>query len=117
MKKLVGLCVLVTVCLFSGALFAGKVGGPGVKRSRVDAHDTEWYEMWYTSGHAELFVRGDRSTDLDCWAYDDDDNLLDSDVDSTDQCVLVWHQWGRDRVKLRVRNYGSVYNAIVISTN
>jgi hypothetical protein len=56
-----------------------------------------------------LTVRGDGrpGSDLDCWVYQDGE-LVDSDTDSTDYCVLRTPGVGTHQV--RVKNYASTSN-------
>jgi hypothetical protein len=35
-----------------------------------------------------VVVEGDYDTDLDCWLYDENGNIVDSDTDNTDICIL-----------------------------
>ena len=52
--------------------------------------------------------QGRASDDLDCWIYDEYDDLIDSDTDYTDYCILRTPGLGRHR--LVIRNYGAYTN-------
>ena len=60
---------------------------------------------------------GDGDTDLDCYVYDANGNLIDSDTDATDYCVLRWRPAWLGTFRLEIRNLGPVYNAYVLRTN
>jgi hypothetical protein len=63
-----------------------------------------------------VVVEGDHDTDLDCWLYDENGNIVDSDEDSTDICVLeVTPRW-TGKFSLRVANRGRVYNNYCVGT-
>ena len=70
-----------------------------------------------TFSPASITVDGNNSTDLDCYVYDENDNLLDSDVDSTDNCVLGWTPAWTGPVRLEIHNLGSVANSYRLRTN
>lgn len=55
-----------------------------------------------------VVVRGNGNTDLDCWLYDADGDLVSSDTDETDVCVLSAPGVGMHRVA--IRNLGSQSN-------
>lgn len=57
-------------------------------------------------------VEGGGSTDLDCWLYDESRQLVDSDTDTTDYCVLS--TTGSGRYRLVVRNKGQVAATYVV---
>jgi hypothetical protein len=59
-------------------------------------------------------IRGDGDTDLDCWLYGPNGELVSSDTDGTDFCVLRSPGLGTHRVV--IRNYGYVYNDYIVRT-
>ena len=85
-----------------------------VLRGRVYAHTTIAHSLYVGVNDNYVTVRGDGSTDLDCWIYGDDGRLVDSDTDNTDYCVLETPGIGVHR--LVIKNYGEVYNDYVVAT-
>jgi hypothetical protein len=72
-------------------LLAGSVAGGG---SRSHALSVGLYDN-------QVVVRGTRGLDIDCWVYDGDGRLIDSDVDDTSICLLDTPGVGRHRVVIR----------------
>ena len=96
----------------------GRVGGPGEINTRVEAHDTDSYEIrFYGDEVAQIIVRGDGDTDLDLFVYDENGNLVASDTDSTDVCVVTWTPRWTGNFRVRVKNLGRVYNRYTLTTN
>ncbi|MFO1032394.1 MAG: hypothetical protein U1F60_15035 [Planctomycetota bacterium] len=96
----------------------GRVGGPGEITTRVEAHDTDQYEIRFHGEElAQIIVRGDGDTDLDLYVYDENDNLIASDTDSTDVCVVRWTPRWTGNFRVRVKNLGRVYNRYTLTTN
>jgi hypothetical protein len=82
-------------------------------RDRVQARSIKQHFVQVGLSDAWLKVRGDGDTDLDCWVYDASNQLVDSDTDDTDYCILQTPGYGRHR--LVIKNYGAVYNEYVVS--
>jgi hypothetical protein len=59
---------------------------------------------------AAASVIGDGDTDLDLFVYDENGNLIGSDTDSTDRCLVRLHPRWTGAFQIEVRNLGSVYN-------
>jgi hypothetical protein len=96
----------------------GRVGGPGEVNTRVEAHDTDSYEIRFHGDEvAQIIVRGDGDTDLDLFVYDENGNLVASDTDSTDVCVVTWTPRWTGNFRVRVKNLGRVYNRYTLTTN
>lgn len=55
-------------------------------------------------------ARAFHETDLDLYIYDENGNLIDSDIDNTDICVCTWTPRWTGRFKIKIVNRGSVYN-------
>jgi hypothetical protein len=84
----------------------------------VDAKGTDVYTMVFEAERlARVTVNGDGSTDLDCYAYDGNGNLVESDVDGTDMCVLSWTPAWEGKFKINIKNRGKIPNIYTISTN
>lgn len=72
------------------------------------------HALWVGESDNFVVVRGNGSTDLDCYLYDDAGRLVSSDTDGTDFCVLAAPGVGVHRVA--IRNLGSWSNAYAIWT-
>ena len=81
---------------------------------RIWAHSTNQHYLSVGFSANHVIVRGDGDTDLDCWLYGPDGQLVSSDTDCTDVCVLASPGFGTHRVV--IYNYGSVYNDYVFGT-
>ena len=77
----------------------------GARSSNNHLVDARARERWVT-------VEGQGATDLDCWLYDDTKQLVDSDTDTTDYCVLS--TTGSGRYRLVVRNKGQILSTYVV---
>ncbi len=99
-------------------LLPGRVGGAGQTTTRVEAYDTDVFEIDFRGGETALVVlRGDGDTDLDLFVYDENDNLVAVDDDSTDQCVARWTPRWTGTFRVEVRNLGDVFNRYTIRSN
>ena len=78
------------------AMVAGWVAG-GATRS---------HSVWVGLYDNRLVVRGTPGRDIDCWVYDADGDLVDSDTDATSTCILETPGVGTHR--LVIRNYASL---------
>jgi hypothetical protein len=78
--------------------------------SAVRAHSAVEWTHFVGAGYHRLEVEGDNDTDLDCWVSDRNGNLLGSDTDGTDYCVIGWYQPTGKRLVFRIENLGGVYN-------
>jgi hypothetical protein len=116
MKKFL---LVVLGCLFcSGASEAGAVGGPVNKRDTVGPGETDQYTIVFQEAKpARISVSGDGSTDLDCFVYDSGDHLIESDTDSTDNCLLIFKPAWTGKFKLKIKNLGEKYNEYSLRTN
>jgi hypothetical protein len=96
----------------------GAVGGPIRHYVRMEARQTRTFNVEFRANeYARIDVRGDGDTDLDCWVYDENWNLIDSDLDYTDWCILEFNPRWAGVFNLRVRNLGSIWNGTVITSN
>ncbi|KPK80190.1 MAG: hypothetical protein AMS25_09855 [Gemmatimonas sp. SM23_52] len=110
--------VLAMIAELEGSMEKGRAGGPAVHPDRVLAHTTDIYEITFSGGESAIIeVVGDGDTDLDCFVYDENSNLIDSDTDYTDHCILIWTPRWTGPFQLQIKNLGSVWNAYVLTTN
>ena len=80
-------------------------GQVGPRGRRTHALHVGLEDYWLT-------VRGNGRTDLDCWVYDSYGELVDSDTDETDYCILETPGVGTHR--LVIRNFGGRTNYYTI---
>jgi len=115
--KLLGFALAVVACI-SQTAFAGRVGGPGANGTIVMSHSRDTYGIWFRGGEtARIAVQGDGDTDLDLYVYNGSGQLVASDADDTDMCVVSFDVPQMARYHVHVVNHGSVYNRYRMVTN
>ena len=62
-------------------------------------------------------VIGDGDTDLDLYVYDENGNLIDKDVDYSDDCVVSFVPKWTGVFTIKIMNRGNVYNNYIMRTN
>lgn len=86
---------------------------------RIDAHEETTINLDVCSPVVQMRADGDNDTDLDYWLYDNNGNLIHTDTDSTDLTFYrINSNAGGGRClpyRLKVKNYGSVYNMMNLS--
>ena len=88
------------------------------RRPYVLAHDTDIFYVTFNAWEwAEVTVVGDGDTDLDLHVYDENGNLVDSDIGGTDVAYCSWIPIRTATFRIEVKNWGSVYNRYRITTN
>jgi esterase/lipase superfamily enzyme len=108
--------VIVTAALvLTAAPQGGTAQGPVRAIHRIAARATETTVIDVGRDGTSVVVQGDGDTDIDCWLYDESGRLIASDNDATDYCVFDVTRIVRGRVRLIIRNLGSVYNDAEIS--
>lgn len=77
----------------------------------VKANSTDVYDVTFYKGNTyRIYVNGDDDTDLDLYIYDENDNLVASDTDSTDYCIgKVTPKW-TGTFKIKIKNLGDIGN-------
>ena len=96
----------------------------GASSGAIVHHDTvlsrhyDDYTITFT-GHelARVAVIGDGGTDLDLYIYDQNGNLITSDTDYTDQCLVEFTPIWTGPFRVRVVNNGYYANNYVLLTN
>jgi hypothetical protein len=111
--------LLAVAAEIEGSMTKGLQGGPGIDHDRVEAGQTVYYsDLTFIGGELAIIdVQGDGDTDLDCWVYDENGNLIEEDTDYTDHCILRWTPSWTGPFELVIKNYGDVWNAYVLTTN
>ncbi len=66
---------------------------------------------------ARVAVIGDGDTDLDLLVYDENGNLIASDTDYTDKCLVEFAPRWTGTFLVRVVNNGYVHNNYLLLTN
>ncbi len=96
----------------------GAKGGPIVHSDRVLARSADNYTIRFRGREAaRVVVIGDGDTDLDLYVYDENGNLIGSDTNGTDNCVVEWTPRWTGPFRVRTVNWGYVYNNYVLMTN
>jgi len=86
----------------------------------IDANSEQSIDINVCSSSVYLQADGDNDTDLDYWLYDDSGTLVHSDTDDTDLTFYTISNGsaGGGRClpyRLEIKNYGNVYNNMVLS--
>lgn len=117
-KTVLALVKKVEAELASAGSTRGAVGGPKGQMDRVLGKDYNLYEVKFWSNElAEVCISGDGDTDLDLYVYDSNGNLIGSDTDYTDECVVRWVPAWTGAFTIKVVNRGALYNEFAIWTN
>jgi hypothetical protein len=113
------LLVAMACLVASGsAAYAGRTRGPGIDHGVAEAYSTVQYHDRFAGGRwATITVDGDGDTDLDLFVYDENGNLVASDTDRLDYCVVSFVPRRTGTFRIVVENLGSVYNRFTIETN
>lgn len=97
---------------------AGAVGGPKYGEYRLSANRYRNFTVSFHAGQtARVVISGDGDTDLDLYVYDAFGNLVASDDDNLDDCIVSWTPRWTGRFTIKVVNRGIVYNDFVLATN
>jgi hypothetical protein len=116
MKRL--MAVMVLLGTVGSVAQAGAIGGPKVSQSVVLPGSTDRYVVGFRAGEtAVVVVRGDGDTDLDLYVYDENGNLITSDDDGSDDCVVQWTPMWSGKFTIRIVNRGSLGNRYRVATN
>ncbi len=108
-------CLVLAQAVMSKPASADPVGGPTCHTDRVDAGSTDQYTTKFLGGQsAAVTVSGDYDTDLDLYVYDENGNLIGSDEDNTDQCVVRFQPKWTGPFTVRIVNRGRVYNQYTV---
>lgn len=96
----------------------GAWGGAKRHVDKVNALSTDSYTITFRGGElAQVAVIGDGDTDLDLYVNDENGNLIGSDTDYTDRCLVEWVPKWTGPFRIRIKNRGRVYNRYTLLTN
>ena len=113
-----GLFFSVFALILSAPAFAGALSGPQVASTQVLSQSTDSFSTTFRGGElATIGISGDGDTDLDLYVYDENGNLVASDLGSTDQAVVSFTPAWTGSFRIEVKNRGYVYNSYVLVTN
>lgn len=112
---------LTAAAAFATPAFAGAYNGPNHnsdKVDKVDTNSTDVYRVAFVAGRpACVAVKGDGDTNLDLLVYDENGNLVASDTDASDACLVRWTPKWTGTFVIKVVNLGGVYNCYDLATN
>jgi hypothetical protein len=118
MKRITLALAAVALMACSSVVFAGRAPGPGHDVARVRAFSSVTYTETFRGGEqAIVSIRGDGTTDLDIFVYDEFGNLVAQGIGPTDRETVTWRPIWTGRFRIVIRNLGSVYNDYVLRTN
>jgi hypothetical protein len=93
------------------------MAGHGSVKGVASGQTRDTYRFCYRAGPlVEVFVFGDGSTNLNCYAYDTAGHLVDADTDATDNCFLRWFPGAAGPFTIEVRNLGQRTNDYIIES-
>ena len=96
----------------------GVVGGPKRTVEVVEPLGADVYTFTFRGGEvARAAVSGDGDTRLDLYVYDDNGNLITSQVGPGDDCLASWVPRWTGVFVIKVVNRGLLQNRYVILTN
>jgi hypothetical protein len=109
------LALTMFASLGHAAAQADPLGGAKQQTTSVVAGGTDTYRLMLMGGEDTIIrVRGDGDTDLDLLVYDENGNLVASDVNLGDSCTVHMRPRWTGPFIIKVVNRGSVYNAYTI---
>ena len=112
------LAALLAVSCSTISCLAGREGGPGVEVTSVVAFGSDTYQVSFVSEQpASVCVRGDGHTVLRICVYDEYGNLICTNTDDGNGCVLAWTPRWTGSFTIQVENEGAVDNHYTIDTN
>ncbi len=96
----------------------GATRGPVRHRDQVRGRTIDNYTVEFNGGEiARIAVEGDHSTDLDLYVYDQNGNLIVSDTDNTDLCLVQWTPRWTGPFVIKVVNNGNYSNVYDLYSN
>ena len=118
-KNLIARVILVGVISLSVVMpgLASSIDG-GCGNHVVAPYSTDRFQVTFRGYEsARVAVRGDGSSDLDLYVYDENGNQVAKDDDYTDNCLASWTPRWTGAFTIVVVNRGGDYNQYAICTN
>lgn len=117
-KSIVCFLGVIVITFISSNSIAGRVEGPGKIEDVISPGRFNNHSINLRGGDfAKIDVKGDGSSDLDCFLMDDMDKIVDSDVNDTDRCDLKVTPDRTSKYELRIYNAGSKVNSYIAKSN
>jgi hypothetical protein len=87
-------------------------------RDQVRGRTIDTYTVEFRGGEvARVGLEGDHSSDLDLYVYDQNGNLIVSDTDDTDLCLVQWTPRWTGPFQIKIVNNGQVSNVYDLYSN
>jgi hypothetical protein len=116
--KLMCVAALAMPFVLSQSASASPIGGSIFRRFSISANCYQTFSVNCYGGEVtRVIVRGDQDTDLDLYVYDENGNLIASDTDLSDQCMVAFRPYWTGPFTVKIVNRGSVYNNYRISVD
>ena len=118
-KNLIARLMLVGVISLSVVMpgLASSIDG-GCGNHIVAPHSKKIFQVTFRGDQtASVAVRGDGSSDLDLYVYDENGRQVAKDDGNTDNCLVTWRPLSTGAFTIVVVNRGSNYNQYAICTN
>jgi hypothetical protein len=116
--KLMCVAALAMPFVMSQTASADPVGGSIFRRFTVSSNCYQTFTVNCYGGEVtRVIVRGDGDTDLDLYVYDENGNLIASDTDLTDQCMVAFRPYWTGPFTVKIVNRGGLSNRYSISVN
>ena len=117
-KELSGNNPAIVALANSVELSRGAVGGPKRVVEVVEPSDIDVYKVTFRGGEvARAAVSGDGDTRLDLYIYDENGNLVTSQVGPGDDCLASWVPKWSGVFIIKVVNRGRLPNRYIMATN
>ncbi len=112
---------VLSLALVAGAVaaFAGASGGPRSASYNLDAGGAVDYKIAFNANETAIVgARSDpRGTDIDIYVYDSNGRLVDSDTETDDTPVCIWHPSSNQVYTIRVKNASNSSTSFTMKTN
>lgn len=110
--------VCVVAWMWAPCSQAGAVGGSVGGKAVIAPYGFALQNVYFNGGvRASVLLSGDGDSDLDLFVYDQFGNLVASDDDATDDCVVTWIPHYTGMFTLKLINRGGIFNSYSWATN
>jgi len=111
--------IIVSFILFiSNVCYSGAIGGPRIANKKILPNQTHLYEIDFNRNDyfGEIIIAGSGKSDLDCYVFNELDELVAKDTNEKDLCELKFPTFKKERFKIFVKNLGKE-NKYFLKTN